>query len=72
MNCRACIKIPLDVYGIDASIDTQMMNTPHDILVQLAALDNGRMIDIGTLKKDKGDIFQNAAPKALKQNFYVI
>ena len=33
-----------------------MLNTTHDMLVHLAALDNGRNPDIGMLIKEKGDI----------------
>ena len=51
MTCRACVQLPRDEYGIDASIDTQMMKTPHDIIVHLEALGYGRNPDIGTLKK---------------------
>ena len=25
MNCRAYAQLPLDIYGVDASIDTQML-----------------------------------------------
>ena len=57
MTCRAYVKIPIYAYGIDTSINTQMMKTPHDLLVYLADLYNVRNPDIGTLKKDKGDIF---------------
>ena len=31
--------IPLDVDGIDASINTQIMKTPHALLVNLADFD---------------------------------
>ena len=57
MTFRACVKLPLDVEEIDASIDTQIMKTPHDLLVHFADLDNGRKPYIGTLNKDRGDIF---------------
>ena len=57
MPCRACIKLPLGVNGIDASIDTQILKPPHILLVELAALDNGRKPNIGSLNKDRGDIF---------------
>ena len=30
-TCRARVKLPLDVDGIDSSIDTQILKTPHDI-----------------------------------------
>ena len=56
MNCRACVQLPLNVDGVDAIINTQMLENPHDILVHVAALDNGRNPYIGTLNKDKGDI----------------
>ena len=55
MTCRACVQLLLDVYRIDASINTQMLKNPCDLLVHLADLDNGRNPDIGTLKKEKGD-----------------
>ena len=57
MTFRACVQLPLDVDEIDSSIDTQIMKTTHDLLVHLAALDDGRNPDIGTLKKYRGDIF---------------
>ena len=70
--CRVCIKLPLDVYGIDASIDTKMTDNPHILLFHMEALDNGRKPDIGTLKKERGYIFHNSAPKALKGNYCVM
>ena len=51
MNRRTCVKPPIDVYGIDAIIDTQMMKKPHIILVRLEDLENRRMPDIGTLNR---------------------
>ena len=57
VTCRACIQIPLDIDGIDSSIDTHMLVKTHILLVHLANLDNGRKPDIGTLKKGRGDIF---------------
>ena len=57
MTCRACVQLPLDVDGIDSIIDTQMLKTPHNMIVHFAALDHGRNPDIGTLKKDRCDIF---------------
>ena len=57
MTCRSCIQLPLDVDGIGARIYTQMMKTPHILLVHLAYLENRRNPDIGTLKKERGDIF---------------
>ena len=52
-----CVKLPLYVYGIDDSIETKILKTPHILLVHLAALESGRNTDIGTLNKDRGDIF---------------
>ena len=54
MNCRECVQLPLDVYGIDSSIYTQMMRIRHDFLVHLDTLDYVRKPDIGTFKKDRG------------------
>ena len=72
MACRACAKLPLYVYGIDASIDNKILKTSHIILTHFAALDNGRNPDIGALKKERGYIFQNAAPKAFRKSYYVM
>ena len=69
MTCRACVQLPLDVDEIDASIGTQMQKKPHDILVYLAALDNGRNPDIGKLKKDRGDIFLECCTERFKAKF---
>ena len=69
MNFRACVKLPLDIDGIDAIINTQILKTPYDILVHLVALDHVRNPDIGALKKEKEDIiFQNATQKVSKQS----
>ena len=56
MTCRACVQLSLDVDVIDSSINTQILKTPHDLLVHLAALYNGINPEIGILKKEKGDI----------------
>ena len=69
MTCRNCVKIPLDVDRINASIDTKMLKKPHDVLVHLAALYNGRKLDIGTLKKDRGDIFSECCAESFKAKF---
>ena len=69
MTCRYSFQLPLDVYGIDASIDTQILKSPHTLLVHFAALDNGRKPDIGTLKKDRGDIFSEFCAESFKANF---
>ena len=49
MTCRACVQLPLYVYGIDTSIDTQILKTPHILLFHLVAFDNGRKPYIVTL-----------------------
>ena len=69
MDCRACVQIPLDVDEIYYSIDTQMLKTPHDLLFHLAVLDNGRKPYIGTLKKDRDDIFSECYAESFKENF---
>ena len=51
LTCRACVQLLLDVNGVDAIINIQMLKTLHGLLVHLAAFDNGRNPDIGTLKK---------------------
>ena len=68
MNCTDCIQLPLDVDGIDASINTHMLKK-YILLVHLAALDNGRNPDSGTLKKDRGDIFLECFAERFKENF---
>ena len=45
------MKLPLDTNGIDVSIYNQMANDPHDLLVHLGDLCNGRKPDIFTLNK---------------------
>ena len=57
MTCRACVKLPLDVDGIDAKINNQIMKPPHDILLHLEALYSEKNPYIGTLKEEKGYIF---------------
>ena len=70
MTCRACIQPPLDVYGIDASINTHMLLKTHTLIVHFTALDNEIKPDIGTLKKDRGDIFSKCRAESFKGNFY--
>ena len=36
MTCRACVQLLFDEDGIDASINTKMLKTPHDLLFHLA------------------------------------
>ena len=70
MTCRACVQIQLYFDGIYASIDTQILKTPHIHLFHLAALDNVRNPDI-VHSRYVGEIsFKNSAPKYLKQNSY--
>ena len=68
MNFKACVQLPLYVDGVDSSINTQILKPPHDLLVHLEALENGRNPDIGTFKKEKGETFQNAAQRASDKN----
>ena len=46
---RACDQLPLNVDRIDASINTQILKNPHDIIVHLEALDNAIKPGIGTI-----------------------
>ena len=69
MIYRAWIQIPFNVDGIYFSIYTHMLENPHIIIVHLAALDNGRKPDIGTLKKDRGDIFLEFCAERFKAKF---
>ena len=62
----ACIQLWLDVYGIDTRIDTPMLKKSHNIIVHLAALDNGIKPDIYTLKKCRGDIFLECCAESFK------
>ena len=69
MTCRACIQLPLDIGGIDASMYTEMIRNPHILLVNLASLYNERNPDIGTLKKDRGGIFSECCKEIFKEIF---
>ena len=66
---RACVQLPLYVYGIDDSIKTQMLKTPHCLLLHLEALDNGINTDICTLKKEKGYIFSERCTESFKPKY---
>ena len=66
MNFKDRIQLLLDVDGIYASIDTKILQNPHIILVHLLALDNKRNTDIGTLKKERGDIFSECCTESFK------
>ena len=68
-TCRDFIQLPLDGYGIYAIIDNQILKTTHDFLVHLTASDNGEKLDIGTFKKDRGDIFSECCAKSSKLKF---
>ena len=67
MACRDCVQPPLDVDVIDYSIDTKILKNTNYILVHLTALDNGRKLDIGTLKKDRVDIFSECCAEILRR-----
>ena len=69
ITCRACVQLPFDIYGIDASIDTKRLKNNHYILVHSKALDNGRDPDIGTLKEDRGDTFSECCTESFITNF---
>ena len=58
ISCRSCVKLPLYIDVIDGSIDIKILEPPHILLFHLADLENGRNPDIGTLKKDRGDVFR--------------
>ena len=70
-TCRDCIQLPLDVNGIYASINKQMLKTPHDLLFHLVDLENGRKPYIGTLKKEKGDIFSEYCTDSFKEKILI-
>ena len=56
----------MDIYCIGTSIDNQILKIPHDILVRLTSLGNGRKTDICTLNKDRVDIFSEYFTKIIK------
>ena len=66
MTCRSCVQLLLNVNGIDTSINTHMVKLPHDLIVYLEDLENGRNPDIGTLKKEKGEIFSECYTESFK------
>ena len=51
---KAYVKLPLDVNWIDDIIDIQIIHDPHDILVHLSDLENGRKSDIFELSRSRG------------------
>ena len=53
--------------GIYAIIDTQILKPPHILLLHLADFYNGRKQDIGTLKKERVDIFSEFFTKIFKE-----
>ena len=68
MTCRAWLQLPLDEDGINSSIDTQILKK-RNILVHLVALENGKKTYIGTLNKDRGDIFSECCAEIFKAKF---
>ena len=46
-----------------------MLTAPHNLLAHLAALDNERKPEIGTLKKEKGDIPSEVCKESFKAKF---
>ena len=68
VTCRDCIQIPLGVDWIYARIDTHMLKN-NNLIVHLEALDYGINPDIGTLKKDRGDIFLECCAEIFKGKF---
>ena len=71
MNYRACVKLPLDINGIYYRIYTKILKIII-IIVHLEALENGRNTDIGTIKKEREDIFSESCTKIFKGNSYVM
>ena len=69
MTCRAYVQLPLDLDGIDTRINNQIMENPHDLLFHLSDLDNVRNPDIGTLKREKGNIFSEFCTESSKAKF---
>ena len=72
MTCRACVQTPLDADLVDYRIDTQMMKTPHIILIHLANLDNGINPCVGKLNKEREEIFSEFCTESLKINSFVM
>ena len=68
MSCSSSAQLPMDVDGIDSSIDTQILKN-NIILVHLATLENRRNPDIGALKKNRGDIFSEFCTTRFKAKF---
>ena len=55
-TCSYFVQIQFDAYGIDSSIDIQILNNPHYIWTDLEDFDNGRKSDIENIKKERGYI----------------
>ena len=51
MDCSVCVQFKSYENGIYSTIDTQILNTAHDILVYLVDLNYGTKPGIDTLKK---------------------
>ena len=69
MTCRAFVQPPLYVGVIDSIIDNQTLTSTYILLVHLSALENGRNIDMGKLKKYRGDIISEFCTKIFKAKF---
>ena len=69
MTYRACVQLLLDIGGIDASINIQMLKTPHYILFHLEDLGNGINPEIVTLKKYRGGVFSECCIDIFKVKF---
>ena len=61
MTCRACVQIPLYENWTDNIIENEILDTPHDILVHLTALKNGRNQALSSSRKMGKTYFQSAA-----------
>ena len=68
-TCRACAKIPLDVYRVYARIDTQILKPLHELLVHLVDLYKGRNSEIDTLKKEEVYISSEFCTESFKAKF---
>ena len=69
MTYRVCVQLPIYVDGIDAIINTQMLKTPHDLLLHLMDLGNRRKLYIGILNKEGGDIISECYTEIFKEKF---
>ena len=65
----ACVQFPIDANGIDSSIYIEILETHHGVLFHLAHLDSLVNTVIGTLKKERGDIFSDFFAGRFKAKF---